>query len=102
MSLLTREQALRTLAESRNLAALAEAVAFLADDPSTSPEELLPALRHPGIVADQAAIRLHKLTQTPLTEDGQPVVSAGFWEARLASGLAGTNAQARLRLRQRR
>jgi hypothetical protein len=88
MSPLTRQLALHALAESRNLAALAEAVAFLVDDPGTSPEELLPALRHPGIVADQAAIHLHKLTQTPLGEDGQPVVSPGFWEAKLA-GSAG-------------
>ena len=87
MAVLTRNEALRILAESRSLPALAEAVAFLADDPTTTPEDLLPALRHPGIVADQAAIRLHKMTQTPLGEGREPIVSVGFWKGRLASEL---------------
>ena len=56
---------MRVLAESCSLSSLAEAVAFLADDPGTSPEELLPALRHPGIVAEQAAILDKELPEPP-------------------------------------
>jgi hypothetical protein len=83
MDQLTHEQAVWTLAHSQSLADLAEAAAFLTDDPTTDPGELLPALDHPGVVADQAAIALHRLTGTPVSADSQPVTQKAFWSNRL-------------------
>jgi hypothetical protein len=55
----------------------------LADDPDTTPEELLPALDHPGVVAEQAAIALHRMTGTPWAGDRKPITSREFWDVRL-------------------
>lgn len=83
MSKLSHEQAVSILRESDKLPELARAVATLADDADTSPEELLPALDRGGYVAEQAAIALHRMTGTPWPEERRPATSRGFWEARL-------------------
>ncbi len=90
MTQLTHERAVRVLSESRDLADLAEAAAFLADDPASKPEELLAGLDHPGVVADQAAIALHRMTETPLSPERQPVTSKEFWQRRLLEGPPGS------------
>ena len=71
MAKLTHDLARKTLREGGNLAELTRAVAFLGDDPATKPEGLLPALDHPGYIADVAAIALHKITGAPGGE-GRP------------------------------
>jgi len=83
MAKLSRQEALEALHSGGELPALARAVALLADDPATAAEELLPALDHPGYVAEQAAIALHRMTGTPWPEKHQPIVSRRFWELRL-------------------
>jgi hypothetical protein len=62
---------------------LARAVGSLGEDPRTKPAELLPALDHPGYVAEQAAIILHRMTATPWSRSGSPITSREFWERRL-------------------
>lgn len=83
MGKLTHKQALETIRQGGRLPVLARAVGVLADDPDTTPEELLPALDHPGIVAEQAAIALHRMTGTPWAGDRKPITSRDFWDARL-------------------
>lgn len=82
---MTHKKATAILDRSDDLASLTEAVAFLVEDSATKPEELLVALNLPGIVAEHAAIALHKMTDTPWDKDGQPVISHRFWNLRLKS-----------------
>jgi len=76
-----REQARRVLAASDSLYDLGVAVGSLADDPETQPEDLLPALRKPAVIADIAAIALHRKTGWPCDPRGKPVVSHDYWRA---------------------
>lgn len=79
MSSLTHKKAVSILRKSDSLVDLVEAVAFLADDYATKSDELLPALDHPGIVADHAAIALHKMTTVPWGKNKQPITDRRFW-----------------------
>jgi hypothetical protein len=79
MNSLTHKKAVAILSKSDSLVDLVEAVAFLADDYTTKSEELLPALDHPGIVADHAAIALHKMTAVPWGKKKQPITDRRFW-----------------------
>lgn len=88
MSKLSHEQAVSILRKSDKLPELTRAVGTLADDANTRPDELLPALDHVGYVAEQAAIALHRMTNTPWPEERQPATSRGFWEARLSPAMA--------------
>ena len=83
MNSMTHKKAVAILRKSDSLVDLVEAVAFLTEDPATKPEELLPALDHPGIVMDHAAIALHKMTDTPWDKNKQPITDRKFWRLRL-------------------
>ena len=79
------DDAIRAIESSTDLVELASAIGSLIDDPSTRPEELLPALVGHGFVAEQAAIALHRLTQTPWLREAHPILSARTWRKRLKS-----------------
>ena len=83
MNSMTHKKAAAILRKSDSLVDLVEAVAFLADDYTTKADELLPALDHPGIVADHAAIALHKMTAVPWGKKKQPITDRQFWRLRL-------------------
>lgn len=95
MDKLTRNEALEVLAAGKSNVELARAVGSLADDPDTDPKELLPALDHPGYVAEQAAIALHRMTNTPWLQEGQPIISRRFWDQRLEGEVDRIFSQAR-------
>jgi hypothetical protein len=88
MGKLSHEQAVSILRKSDKLPDLTRAVGTLADDANTRPDELLPALDHVGYVAEQAAIALHRITNTPWPEERRPATSRGFWEVRLSPAMA--------------
>ncbi len=83
MARYTHDEAIEILRISQELTELARAIGSLADDPQTTPQEILPALDHPGLVAEQAAIALHRMTQTPWLAPRRPILDRQFWELRL-------------------
>ena len=80
MRMLSHKKAVAVLAECEDLVRLAEAVGVLLCDPATTPRDWLPGLSHPGFIAEQAAIALHKITKTDW-DHGQPILDPAFWSA---------------------
>ena len=66
---MTLEAARRILMQGGELVELAEAFTAIATDGSASLEDLILGLRHPGFVAEQAALTLYKRTGRPLPDD---------------------------------
>lgn len=81
---MTLSQAVSTLRDGGPLTSLAEAVGVVASDTHSTDAELLLALRHPGFVAERAALALHRRTGAPL--EGNParcITSENRWRTLL-------------------
>ena len=72
---MTKTEALRFLDEGGSLVQLAEAVGTLVGDSRSTPQELMRGLRHPGVVAEQAALALYRRLNRPLPPDRSNVVT---------------------------
>ena len=66
---MTTQEALKTLEEGGEWAALAEAIGVVVSDPMTSFDALMLGLRYEGIVAEQAALGLYRRTLRPIPDN---------------------------------
>lgn len=71
---MTFEQAKLNLQLGASFAELLESVATVATARIATVADLVPALRHPGVVAEQAAFVLYRMTGTPLPADRTKLV----------------------------
>jgi hypothetical protein len=68
------KDARQTLIQGGDLVALAEAIAAIIRDPSSSLDDIRLGLRHGGVIAEQAAIALHHRQGIPLPQDREKLV----------------------------
>lgn len=84
------EQARRVIRSSGRLGELAEAIGTLIDEPAATVDDLLAGLRHPGVVAEQAALALYRRTGRPIPAglDAPDLAEQGWREWFNRSGIA--------------
>jgi len=65
------DEAREVLIKGGDLVELAEAIGTIIGDPSSSLDDIRLGLKHGGIIAEHAAIELHRREGTPLPENLQ-------------------------------
>lgn len=66
---MTLEEARSVLSRDAGMADLLEAIGTITHDPHSSPQDLMLGLRHPEVIAEQAALGLYRCTGRPLPQD---------------------------------
>ena len=72
---MSADEAVRLLRHGGDFPELYEAIIAVAKDRTTSLDDLILGLRHPGVVREQAAFELYSRTGRPLPRDGRDLVT---------------------------
>jgi hypothetical protein len=67
------DEAREVLIKGGDLVELAEAIGTIISDPASSLDDIRLGLKHGGIIAEQAAIELHRREGIPLPENRQTI-----------------------------
>ena len=68
------DEAREVLIKGGDLVELAEAIGTIISDPASSLDDIRLGLKHGGIIAEQAAIELHRREETPLQDNHQDIL----------------------------